>query len=75
MIATNKKLGYNEDPNTEIVKITPQLKMSDIVSYYKDNIQNRPRAFIIVGNKKKLPMKQLAKYGNIVELKKSDFYR
>jgi len=29
----------------------------------------------MVGNKKKLPMKQLAKYGNIVELKKSDFYR
>jgi hypothetical protein len=49
--------------------------MSDIVSYYKDNIQNRPRAIIIVGNKKKLPMEQLAKYGNIVELKKRDIYR
>ena len=75
MIAINKKLGYTEDPNTEIVKLIGQLKMSDIVSYYKDHIQNRPRAIIIVGNKKKLPMEQLAKYGNIVELKKRDIYR
>jgi predicted Zn-dependent peptidase len=75
MIANNKKLGYTEDPNTEIVRLIPELKMSDIVSYYKDHIQNRPRAIIIVGNKKKLPMEQLAKYGNIVELKKRDIYR
>ncbi len=75
IIATNRKLGYSEDPNTEFVRLIPQLQMSDIVSYYKDNIQNRPRAIIIVGNKKKLPMEQLAKYGNIVELKKRDIYR
>lgn len=75
MIANYKELGYSADPNTGIVKCIPQLGMGDITSYYKDNILNQPRAVIIVGNKKKLPMKELAKYGNIIELKKCDIYR
>ncbi len=75
MIANYKEEGYNEDPNKGIVKNIPLLGMSDITSYYKDNIQNQPRAIIIVGNKKMLPLKEIARYGHIIELKKSDIYR
>jgi hypothetical protein len=30
---------------------------------------------MVVGNEKKLPMKELAKYGRIVRIKKADIYR
>ena len=49
--------------------------MADIEEYFNTNIKDRPQVLIIVGNKKKLPMELLRRYGEIIELKKSDIYR
>ncbi len=48
---------------------------SDLMRFYRGNIQSRPRAIFIVGNKKMLDMKRLGKLGKIVILKKADIYK
>jgi hypothetical protein len=48
---------------------------SDLMKFYGENIQSRPRALFIVGNKKMLDMKRLSKIGKIVEVKKQDIYK
>ena len=53
----------------------PTLTTADMVDFYRQNVQQKPRAFFIIGNKKQLDMQQLAKYGRIVELKKDDIMR
>ena len=48
---------------------------SDLMRFYRENIQSRPRAIYIVGNKKMLDMQRLGKLGKIVILKKTDLYK
>jgi predicted Zn-dependent peptidase len=75
LVASDKILGYTNDPNTEIVKIIPRLNMNDIISYYKENIQRKPYDLIIIGSIKNLPIHTLQKQWNVIELKKKDIYR
>ena len=61
--------GYKEDPRIKQYEIYKNLEFDNIVDFYKQNIQGRPMLITIVGNKKKIDMKELAKYGKIVEVK------
>lgn len=74
-IAFYKRQGYTEDPRSYLVEQLPQISVDDVATFYKDNVARIPKAIIVVGNKKNLPMKELEKYGRIIELKKSDIYR
>ncbi|MBR3947623.1 MAG: insulinase family protein [Bacteroidales bacterium] len=64
-----KLFGYNEDPRIMQYDIYNSLDFVHIVDFYKQNIHGRPILITIVGNKKKIDMKELAKYGKIVEVK------
>ena len=48
------------------------LDFNNIVDFYKQNIKGRPMLITIVGNKKKIDMKELEKYGKIVEVKQKN---
>jgi len=61
--------GYKEDPRIMQYDIYKSLEFDSIVDFYKRNIHGRPMLITIVGNKKKIDMKELAKYGKIVEVK------
>jgi predicted Zn-dependent peptidase len=61
--------GYKEDPRIMQYDIYKSLEFDNIVEFYKKTIQGRPMLITIVGNKKKIDMKELAKYGKIVEVK------
>lgn len=74
-VRRQEALGFVEDPDIEIAERLPSMGMADIEDYFKTNIKDRPKVLMIVGNKKKLPMELLGKYGRIIELKKSDIYR
>ena len=67
--------GYAQDPDAGILKALAPMTPSDLMRFYRANIQSRPRAIFIVGNKKMLDMKRLGKLGKIVELKKADLYK
>ena len=67
--------GYDHDPNGDLAEALKGMQITDVKDFYTHNIQHRPKAFIIVGNKKYLDMNKLAKLGRIVKLKKKDIYR
>lgn len=67
--------GYAQDPDAAILKALAPMTASDLMRFYRANIQSRPRAIFIVGNKKMLDMKRLGKLGKIVILKKADLYK
>ena len=67
--------GYAQDPDAGILKALAPMTASDLMRFYRGNIQSRPRAIFIVGNKKMLDMKRLGKLGKIVILKKADIYK
>jgi hypothetical protein len=45
------------------------------VKFYKNNLKNRPIAYAFVGDKKRIDLKELSKYGKIVEVKKKDIFK
>ena len=67
--------GYAQDPEAGILKALAPMTASDLMRFYRENIQSRPRAIYIVGNKKMLDMQRLGKLGKIVILKKTDLYK
>ena len=51
------------------------MNLLDLKEFYKQNIQGQSVIYIIVGNKKKINMKQLQQIGDIEELKVKDFLK
>ena len=76
-IALLRQSGYTQDPNTGWAELFPKATMNEMVNYYERNVKNndRHRVWAIVGDKRKLDLKTLSKYGRIVMLKKYDIYR
>ena len=74
-VSNYRTLGYKEDPRAVLAREVPKLITADMVDFYQHNIQQQPRAYFIIGNKKQLDMQALSKYGRVVELKKEDVMR
>ena len=74
-IAGYMREGRTADPNTSLVATVPSLSISDVKAFYEQNVKSVPRITIVVGNKKKLNLEQLARYGRVVELKGEDFFK
>ena len=45
---------------------------NDIKGFYDDYIKDKPITITIVGNKDKIDMEKLSKYGQIIEVKTED---
>ena len=76
-IATAQLIGFTSDPNTGMAALYDNATMEDMVRFYEANIKNNDghRVFGIVGNKKKLNLKELAKYGTVIIVKEKDLFR
>ena len=74
-IALMERCGFTADENTAMVEQLPTLTQADIEAFYSRHIKGQPYQLMIVGNLKKLDMKALSKYGNIVKVKKDDIYK
>jgi predicted Zn-dependent peptidase len=73
-IAAHKRNGYAEDPNRLLLNDIQTMNMNDITHFYQSNVQGRTLVYVVVGNSKLLDMQKLASFGDIVRMKKSDFY-
>jgi zinc protease len=71
-IAHGREMGYNESPRLKKYEIYKNLTFDNIVSFYEQNILNRPMVITIYGNMKKIDQKQLSKFGDIKKLKVKD---
>ena len=67
--------GYKEDPNRCILENLGGVDGAALGAYYNSVVAPSIRCWIIVGDRKKLPMDEIARFGRIVELKKNDIYK
>ena len=76
-IATMRRIGFTEDSRTGKAELYKAATMDDVKKYFENNIKNNSghRVLGIVGNKKKLNLKELQKYGQVVFLKEKDLWR
>ena len=76
-IASSRLVGYTSDPEEGLAALYKNATMEDVVRFYEDNIKNNAghRVMGIVGNKKKLNLKELEKYGTVIIVKEKDLFR
>lgn len=68
-IAYLKKVGYESDPNKELIDAIAVMDINNLVGFYDQNIKGRTISYIVVGNAKKISMEKLATFGTIVNVK------
>ncbi len=69
-----KRLGYTEDPLKTLLPKYEALQFSNIADFWSQDIKSLPIATMIVGNKKQMNLKDLEKYGKIIEIKTKDLF-
>ncbi|OHD14345.1 MAG: hypothetical protein A2Z98_12335 [Spirochaetes bacterium GWB1_27_13] len=69
-----KKIGFTEDPNIFNLEVYNKLNFNDIANFYDKRIKNKPIAISIVGDKTKIDMKKLSKFGKIIFVNEWDIY-
>lgn len=74
-IASYRKEGYTEDPNRALLEGIEQMNIEDIDHFYESHVKGRNLVYVIVGNSRMIDMKKLAAFGDVVRMKKTDFYR
>jgi len=74
-IASYQKEGYAEDPNHALLKDIEQMDIEDISRFHEAHVKGRNLVYVVVGNSRAIDMKKLAAFGDIVRVKKTDFYR
>ena len=56
-----QRLGYKEDPAKVNAKTIDELTFNDVVKFYEQNIQGKPITVILMGDKKKIDLKEIEK--------------
>jgi len=67
--------GYTSDPTPIKSQVYEQMQFDDITKFYQKNIKEAPIVIAIVGNKKRIDMEALSKFGKIVEIKEEDLFK
>ena len=70
-----RRQGYTEDPEAPVIRALPEVTEEGIRAYYDRKIAPGVRCWIVVGDRKSLPMDELARLGKIVEMKKNEIYK
>lgn len=74
-VASYKRNGFDSDPNEALLSGISDMEMMDIIRFYRHNIRLKPIVYVIVGNSRRIDMKTLADYGEIIRLRKKDVYK
>ena len=74
-IAAYQKEGYTEDPNHALLRDIEQMNIEDISRFHESHVKDRNLVYVVVGNSRAIDMKKLATFGDIIRVKKTDFYR
>lgn len=74
-VAGFKRSGFECDPNEALLSGISDMEMMDIIRFYRHNIRLKPIIYVIVGNSRRIDMKKLADYGEVIKLRKKDVYK
>ena len=73
-VAGFRRNGFDCDPSEALLSGISDMDMKDIIRFYRHNVRLKPVVYIIVGNSRRIDMKQLETYGNVIRLRKKDIY-
>lgn len=74
-IARYRQAGHHADPNEYLLRRIREMSMDDVVMFHETYIRDKNLVYVIVGNSQKINMSRLSSFGDIIRVKKSDFYR
>ena len=66
--------GVTIDPRETRFKKVMQSTIEDLVNFHEEHIENHPKLISIVGDRNKIDMVALSKYGTITELVVDDLF-
>ncbi|PLW99103.1 MAG: hypothetical protein C0594_17430 [Marinilabiliales bacterium] len=66
--------GYSQDPRIEKFKEYKTLNFNTVYSYYEKNLKDKPIVYSFVGDKKRVDMKEVEKYGKVIEVKEKNLF-
>jgi len=69
-----KHLGYDKDPMVTKLPAYRNLQWETIQQFYNSQMKVKPLVYMIVGDKKQIDMTELAKYGEVVEIKEDELF-
>ncbi|GAB4208721.1 MAG: insulinase family protein [Bacteroidia bacterium] len=69
-----KRLGINYDIRKDIFDKVKQLTFKDIANFNTQHISKKPKNISIIGDKSKLDLQELAKYGDFQEVSLQDIF-
>ncbi len=67
-----KKVGYRKDPNELAYPDFESLEFGDIMELYETHLKEKPVVITIYGNKNKMNLDELARFGEVEILSKKD---
>ncbi len=70
-----KRKGFADDPAKINSEFYSNLTFKDIVEFNNKNLKTKPMVIAIVGDKKRIDLEELKKYGKIIEIKEKDLFK
>jgi predicted Zn-dependent peptidase len=74
-IANQKAAGFEKDSNAALLSFTTQADLNVLKQFYNDNIAQQPIVYTIVGDIKRIDMKQLEKIGEVKIVKMKEIIK
>ena len=69
-----KLLGYENDPRKTNIPIIENMVFDDIINFYNTTIKPKPLVIGIVGDKSRISLTELARFGKITEIKENELF-
>ena len=69
-----QEAGFERDPRQDFLPAYENLTFSEIVEFYQTYLKGKPVTISIVGDKKQFDIKELEKFGKVIQLKTKDVY-
>ena len=73
-VKTWKHQGFQADPRVTQHERFQELEFQDIVKFYQNYIKKDVVTIAIVGDKRKIDLEKLAKFGTVIEVSKKDIF-
>jgi predicted Zn-dependent peptidase len=70
-----RRHGFSEDPKRLLIYASTNISMDDVARFHRDNLSGRTLVYVVVGNSRRINMRKLSAYGDVIRLGRSDFYR
>lgn len=69
-----EKLGVKHDIRKDIYEGAEKMTLKELVSFHQEKFSGKPYSLAILGSKDKIDLKELAKYGEVIELSVEEIF-